>query len=217
MLRLDLVFFVIMKKIKKFVLKNLFLIVFLLIMTMFIILFRNSIKPVLWNIDYFVEKYIVGKRNDTITIIMKVFSFLGSAYVLIPIAIIFLIIDKFKKKSIFVASNLTVVFLFNLIIKTIVKRERPMSMIISERGYSFPSGHATTNMAFYGFLLYLVYKYIKNKALKWSICVVLGLLILFIGFSRIYLGAHYFSDVCGGFIIGICYLVILIKIFNFKE
>lgn len=72
------------------------------------------------------------------------------------------------------------------------------------------------SMAFYGFLIYLIYKNIKNKYFKWVLIVLLSLLILGIGVSRIYLGVHYTSDILAGFLISISYLVIYIKIYSEK-
>ena len=75
------------------------------------------------------------------------------------------------------------------------------------------------SMAFYGYLIYLIYRFVKNKYLKWISIVLLSLLICLIGISRIYLGVHYTSDVLGGFLISISYLVIYISASNkfFKE
>ena len=70
------------------------------------------------------------------------------------------------------------------------------------------------SMAFYGYLVYLIYKYVKNKYVKWTSMVLLSLLICSIGISRIYLGVHYTSDVLGGFLISISYLVIYISAVN---
>ena len=66
--------------------------------------------------------------------------------------------------------------------------------------------------AFYGYLIYLIYRYIKNKYIKWSLIVLLSILICLIGISRIYLGVHYTSDVLGGFLLSISYLVVYISL-----
>ena len=68
--------------------------------------------------------------------------------------------------------------------------------------------------AFYGFLIYLTYKYIKNKYLKFSLIIILSLLVFAIGVSRIYLGVHYTTDVLGGYLVAILYLVIFVRLVN---
>ena len=122
---------------------------------------------------------------------------------------------KNKKIGVSIFSNLVIVTILNQLLKGILQRPRPTEYrIIEETGYSFPSGHSMISMAFYGYLIYLIYKYVKNKYIKWISIVVLSLLICTIGISRIYLGVHYTSDVLGGFLISISYLVIFISAVN---
>ena len=71
-------------------------------------------------------------------------------------------------------------------------------------------------MVFYGYLIYLIYRYVDNKNIKVSLIIFLSLLILMIGFSRIYLGVHYASDVIGGVVIALIYLVIYVTIIDRK-
>ena len=98
-------------------------------------------------------------------------------------------------------------------LKRILRRPRPTEFrIVEETGYSFPSGHSITSMVFYGYLVYLTYKYINNKKIKIPLIIFLILLIPTIGLSRIYLGVHYASDVLCGFLLGIIYLILFISI-----
>ena len=81
-------------------------------------------------------------------------------------------------------------------LKLIIQRPRPDEYrIIDASGYSFPSGHSMISMAFYGFIIYLICKYVNNKILKYFLIGLLGSLIILIGVSRVYLGVHYVSDV----------------------
>ena len=64
------------------------------------------------------------------------------------------------------------------------------------------------SMAFYGFLIYLVWRCVTDKKRKYTLTAILGVLIPLIGLSRIYLGVHYVTDVIGGFLIALCYLTV---------
>lgn len=163
-------------------------------------------------IDTSVYSLITRMMSTNTTAVMIFISYLGSAITLITLSIAFIMLLKNKKNASYIVLNLTLVFLLNRILKVIVERPRPSILrLVVEDGYSFPSGHAMVSMGFYGFLIYLIWMNIKNKKVKYPLVIFLSLLILFIGISRIYLGVHYFTDVIGGFIIAIIYLVIFIK------
>jgi undecaprenyl-diphosphatase len=85
------------------------------------------------------------------------------------------------------------------------------------RGLSFPSGHALMSVTFYGLLIYIVFKNVANKSLRWTLISLLLVLILTIGFSRIYLRVHYASDVIAGFCVGLLWLVICVAVLNKLE
>ena len=159
-----------------------------------------------------VSRFLIG---DVATPVAKVITQLGGAIFLITLTIILILFIKNKKIGISIFSNLAIITVLNQILKRILQRPRPTEFrIIEEAGYSFPSGHSMVSMAFYGYLIYLCLKYINNKYLKWSLTVVLSFLIGTIGVSRIYLGVHYTSDVLGGFLISIAYLIIYIMVVN---
>lgn len=163
-------------------------------------------------IDTNTYNLIIKLMNTNITFIMTFISHLGSAIVLITLCLGFIYLFKNKKNSKFITLNLVLVFVLNRLLKLIIARPRPQILrLLEETGYSFPSGHAMVSMGFYGFLIYLAYKNIGNKKIKYPLIVFLSLLILSIGISRIYLGVHYATDVIGGFVIGFIYLVFFIK------
>lgn len=167
-------------------------------------------------IDTKVYSFIADNlMSDGITSVLKVITELGGvAFTVLAGVLIFMFCKKIRW---FVTFDLVGVTLINQGIKHIVRRPRPNVLrLVEEDGYSFPSGHSMVSMAFYGIIIYLVYKNVTNKYLKWTLITLLSLLILSIGFSRIYVGVHYFTDVVGGFLLGLAYLIIYINIYNKK-
>ncbi len=164
--------------------------------------------------------FIMYLRNPFLTAIMKFITTLGGAPVLITISLISIVILKNKKIGICITGNLINITILNIVLKNTVQRPRPEGYrLINETGYSFPSGHSMVNTAFYGLIIYFIYKNVKNIALRNALCILLGILILLIGISRIYLGVHYASDVIAGLFISLAYLIIVTKIIekNKKE
>lgn len=96
------------------------------------------------------------------------------------------------------------VYLAVMLIKEIIQRHRPDEIYqkVIKTSFSFPSGHSSVNMFFYLALIWLVCCYIKNRAIKFTVAAVLGLWIFSVGFSRVFLGVHYPSDVLGGYLVG---------------
>lgn len=151
--------------------------------------------------------------SDFATPIAKFITNFGGPIFLSTVCIILFIIIKNKKIGLSIIMNIAIIAILNQVLKRILQRPRPTEFrIIEETGYSFPSGHSMVSMAFYGFLIYLIYKYVANKYLKWTSIILLFLLIIVIGISRIYLGVHYTSDVIAGFLVAISYLILYINI-----
>ena len=165
-------------------------------------------------IDNIVIDFILKIRNENLTNIIKLITHLGSATMVILIPILSLLILKNKKISLFMSLNLILITACQHIIKPIIGRTRPSYGLIKETSFSFPSGHSLTSMAFYGFIIYLIYK--SNLKYKKLLITLLSILIILIGFSRLYLGVHYVTDVLGGFIFSLFYLIIYIHIIKDK-
>jgi len=109
--------------------------------------------------------------------------------------------------------------IFVWIIKNTIDRPRPplTSALIAESSYSFPSGHTFVAIAFYGLLSYFIIQSEKNKSLKIISFIVSFLLIILIGISRVYLGAHWPSDVFASFAVGAAWISILITSLKIKK
>lgn len=136
----------------------------------------------------------------------------GNPVVVIFIILLFLLMFR-NKYGIMVSIMAIVSSSTNTFLKYIFKRERPAVLkLITQGGYSYPSGHAMISIAIYGYFLYLVMKCVKNKWIKYILSCLLIILILSIGVSRIYLGVHYASDIVGGFLLSLIELIILINI-----
>ena len=201
-------------KIKEFTIKKYKWIVLFLCVVIFLELVLDVFQKEIMTKDVlgykFISTYLI---SDNITPIAKVITQMGGAIVLITITTALLLFLKNKKIGIAIAFNLIVATVLNLVLKNIVQRPRPTEYrMINETGYSFPSGHSMVSMAFYGFLIYLIYKQVENKKVKWGLIIALSILIVTIGISRIYLGVHYTSDVLAGFTISVSYLIVYTSI-----
>ena len=204
------------EKIKEFILKNTKWIILFICLVGFLALAEDVFNKEIMNGDIIGYKVVsTFLISDFATPIAKFVTNFGGAIFLIVLTIALFILIRNKKIGVSIFSNLVLVTILNQLLKRILQRPRPTEYrIIEETGYSFPSGHSMVSMAFYGYLIYLIYKYVKNKYVKWISIVLLSILICSIGVSRIYLGVHYTSDVLGGFLASISYLVIYISAVN---
>lgn len=163
--------------------------------------------------DLYLDTYIYNLISVIITPIntqvLKSITFLGSAIVVIGITILCIIFIKNKRYGIFMSIDLASITIFQLILKNIFCRNRPVDInLIVENSYSYPSGHCLTAMAFYGLIIYFIIRSNIPKKNKKIYSILLSILILFIGLSRIYLGVHFFTDVIGGYTFSVCFLII---------
>ena len=198
---------------KEFIKKNLKWVVLFICLVGFLALAEDVFNKEIMNGDIIGYKLIsTFLISDFVTPIAKfITNFGGAIFLSISTVMLFLLI-KNKKIGLSIISNIVIITVLNQLLKRILQRPRPTEFrIVEETGYSFPSGHSMVSMAFYGYLIYLIYRYIKNKYVKWTLITILSILICLIGISRIYLGVHYTSDVLGGFLLSISYLVVYIS------
>ncbi|WP_295674753.1 phosphatase PAP2 family protein [uncultured Mucilaginibacter sp.] len=186
-------------------------------LTILIIIFPHSF------VDLKFSQEMQEHQNPFLDTMMKAASwfgyFPGSAIVVLLGSMVFFIF-KYRKEALFVLLT-SISGLISSVIKMLVNRPRPSApdVRIVQKVYeqSFPSGHVLFYIVYFGFLIVLMYQ-LKTipKMIRIAVAVFSAMLIFAIPFSRIYLGAHWFTDVLGGFLLGMLCLYLLC-IFYFRK
>ncbi len=193
-------------------------IVISVLLSLFIILALIVSLDLTTGFDRAIYNFIIQFKSSSLTFIMKVITNLASPMVILFLMIIGLLFLKEKRIKIFYILNLVNIAILNKILKAIFSRTRPsIDRLTSASGYSFPSGHAMLSCAFYGFLIYLIWRSDFSKNTKIILYILICLIIFLVGLSRIYLGVHYPTDVIAGFIVSALYLVFFVKLCNVKS
>jgi membrane-associated phospholipid phosphatase len=142
-------------------------------------------------------------------------------YLLVICTSILLRLKKHKSAALICLVGVSASSAVNQLMKIIVNRPRPSSELIhvffDVRHKSFPSGHTIFFVAFFGFLLFLTYVYRKRPLYRWGMFLLFGGMIALIGLSRIYLGAHWSSDVIGGYLTGSLWLSVMIRSYAYLK
>ncbi len=147
----------------------------------------------------------MAAHSGWMTSIMKTLSAIFDPMIVLVVACVIVAFLLLKKKRFeawrFLLSIISI-SAFVWVTKHLVERARPEGGLIDETGFSFPSGHAAVSTVFFYVLYLTVRPHIRNSSMR---KVAFGIAIampLAIGWSRVYLGVHYLTDVLGGFVFG---------------
>jgi membrane protein DedA with SNARE-associated domain/membrane-associated phospholipid phosphatase len=162
-------------------------------------------------------------RTDELTNVITWITLLGKiqvilVFIVISVAVLWLWQKKYCILPLFVAVAGSEAFTY--FGKLAFHRPRPEMAVYAEHSFSFPSGHATIAVAFYGFVGYLLMRFSQSWNRKVNIFFTTILIITAIGFSRVYLGVHYISDVWSGYLVGAMWLIVAVSFsewFRHKE
>jgi len=171
--------------------------------------------------DNAIYELLTFNMSNLVTNFYKVITLLGSTEFIIFLCIFFLIlfiILKKKNYGLLICCVLIISTIMNNLLKIIFARERPdVIKLVIEDSYSFPSGHTMAAVSMYGILMFLVLKSNMNKRLKILLSIILGIIPVLVALSRVYLGAHYITDIMGAFLVSIILLLIEIYIIDKKK
>lgn len=156
--------------------------------------------------DSSIQNAVRGQLPNNLTSIFKAITVIGNVLTQFILVFLFAAIFYFKKwkiEALLVLINGAVAGILIVAFKHVYQRLRPdLEHLVHAGGFSFPSGHSLGSFLIFGTLIIIIHDRVKHRLLKYFLQVILGLLILLIGLSRIYLGVHYPSDVFGGFVLG---------------
>ena len=166
-----------------------------------------------YSLEASASKPVIPVAMMVITSIMS----LQGAVILGAIALAILLLQKKIRLALFLVIAMGAGFVIREIAKLLVHRARPEIGVISETGYSFPSGHATMAVLFFGLIVYLFkdeFRSLIAKRIFIAVCVIVALLV---SYSRLYLEVHWLSDVLAGIALGIFVLFLGIIAFENLE
>ena len=181
----------------------------------FVLFTREMLEKDFANFDIQFSQSVYMLRTPILTTIMETITEFGSSGSLIiaSLLVIILLVKKHQKEAVVFCIALIIGAILNSSFKLMIQRQRPqVSPLIVEDSYSFPSGHAMNSSIFYGLISYFSYHFFRNKKISIVITLVSAFMVLLIGFSRIYLGVHFLSDVVAGYLIGFWWFVTILLI-----
>ncbi len=200
--------------------KRIFICGWIFLFSIFLFLCYQITNQEILSIDsFFIEHIVLNGRSDNLTVFFKIITFFSSVILLLVLTILIFVLLKKKEEKMYFLGQFLGVVAISQGLKFFFQRERPLLLyrLVEETGFSFPSGHSMVGSAFYGYLIYLLSKSKLPKRKRILFSVVLTILIVGIGFSRIYLGVHYASDVLAGVVLGICYTSLFVIYKEYKD
>jgi membrane-associated phospholipid phosphatase len=172
----------------------------------------------LTGLDRPTERFAVAHRTPALTDVMRFLSEIGSTPILFPLILIFIVYFVFRNRAWKPPAVLAAAFVSDILLQDVVKklvdrRRPPIALMIGRYPPgSFPSGHTTQSLVVYGLIALLLIR-TRPGWPRLPVLIFAGSLVLLIGASRIYLGAHWLTDVAGGLVLGSFWIIVLHALF----
>lgn len=149
--------------------------------------------------------------NQTLAVIMFLLTNIFSVWFVGVLSLVLAFWFRLEKRKSYIVGLMIAIassLIFSFLIKIIMARPRPLPTVLFENSYAFPSLHAALALAFLFYLSYYAIKSYPRLSRNISLFFFAFLLVLLVGLSRIYLGVHYFSDVLGGYLLGLASFIL---------
>lgn len=197
-------------------------VIFVVSLNVFVEITEDLKNDELTRFDDAVSATVQSYRTPSLTPIFEFITHMGDrvAYFIAALIIAAFFYFKYGRWKFTLQTILVLLLssLSNVVLKKVINRERPtLEHLVAVSTLSYPSGHSMSAMAFYGFLIYLGFRFSGSWWIKAASFIGFGLLILLIGISRIYLGVHYPSDVIAGFVGGLIWVAFCVVVFNIVD
>jgi undecaprenyl-diphosphatase len=183
-------------------------------------LFVVLLKSIFVQMDANVNSWSATIQTNLLTQITEIVAYCFDTTPLLAASLLItacLFYKNYKKNALLLAGAMGGDAAIITVFKLLVHSERPLNGIMQETGFSFPSGHVASSVVFFGLLTYFVFQHSKStngKILSSTFSVALEFLV---GFDRLYLNVHWFSDVLGGYLLGVFWLTFSILAFQYIE
>ena len=164
-----------------------------------------ALRTVFTQVDAYVNSWATSMHTSFLTITAEVVSFAFDTNTLLVLSLFTatcLFYKRFLREGVLLLSAMGANALCVETTKILVRSSRPLNGLVQETGYSFPSGHASATVVYLGLLTYFAWLHLKNVRVKNVLNVAFAVVAALVGFDRVYLNAHWLSDVIGGYMLG---------------
>jgi undecaprenyl-diphosphatase len=189
---------------------------------LFIILALADVFGLLRSTDLKITNFIELFKSPLLTKVADFLSWFGETpqgYLILVLSVIVLICARYRWEAVILGVSAFGAIVLDEIIKIIVRSPGPFAptnpALMNFNDYTFPSGHVIFYMTFFGFVSYLLLSHMKSSWKRTIPLIFMGVLIVFVGIARVYLLAHWTSDVIGGYILGGMILIISVQVYKY--
>lgn len=190
------------------------LVCFVFLFAFLLILF---LRANFFEVDGAVNSWIPTIQYSWATTVAVCISFAFDTYSLLVVSVVvaaFLFWKNYRLQGLLLLGALGVDAVLVAGFKSLVQSPRPLNGLIVDSGYSFPSGHTVGSIVFCGLIAFFAWQHWKSNSPRALVISLTVVIVAVAGFDRLYLNVHWFSDVFGGCLLGIFWLVSSILIYK---